>query len=118
RIDPKDAEAWNNRCWARAIIGQLRGALADCNRSLALKPTLTDAFDSLAFAYLKMGRVRRAIPLYDAALRSNPEQASSLFGRGKAKLRTGDSAGGNADIEAARAIKPDIAEEFAGYGVR
>ena len=35
-----------------------------------------------------------------------------------AKLRSGNSAGGNSDIAAAKAIQPDIAEEFAGYGVR
>ena len=118
RLNPKDAEALNDRCWTRAIIGQLRAALMDCNKSLALQPNFADAFDSLAFTYLKMGYVRRAIPFYDAALRGNPEQASSLFGRGKAKLRTGDTAGGAADIEAAKAIRPDIAEEFAAYGVR
>jgi len=118
RINPQDPDAWNNRCWTRAIIGQLQAALVDCNKSLALKPNLVDAFDSLAFAYLKMGRVQRAITFYDAALRGNPENAASLFGRGKAKLRKGDAVGGNADIAAARAIKPDIAQEFASYGVR
>ena len=118
RLSPKDAEALNNRCWTRAIIGRLQAALRDCNKALALQPNFADAFDSLAFTYLKIGHVRRAIVFYDAALRGNPEQASSLFGRGKAKLKNGDTTGGTADIEAAKAIKPDIAEEFAGYGVR
>jgi tetratricopeptide (TPR) repeat protein len=118
RINPNHPEALNDRCWIRAIVGQLRAALGDCSKALALQPNFADAFDSLAFTYLKMGQARRAIPLYDAALRGNPEQASSLFGRGKAKLRNGEAAGGQADIEAARAIKPNIAEEFAAYGVR
>ena len=118
RINPKDAEAFNDRCWTRAIIGQLREALADCNKALALQPNFADAFDSLAFTYLKMGNVRRAIMFYDVALRGNPEQASALFGRGKARVKAGDADGGGADIEAAKAIKPDIAEEFAHYGIR
>jgi hypothetical protein len=45
------------------------------------------------------------------------KDAGSLYGRGMAKLKTGDTVGGNVDIAAAKAIKPEIAEEYAGYGV-
>jgi hypothetical protein len=34
-----------------------------------------------------------------------------------AKRRKGDYAGGNADIAAARAIKPDVTAEFVRYGL-
>ena len=118
RLDPKDAEALNDRCWVRAILNQLRAALRDCNKALALQPTFADAFDSLAFVYLKMGKQRRAISLYDAALRGSPDKATSLFGRGKAKLKIGDRSGGAEDIKAAQALKPTISKEFASYGVR
>jgi hypothetical protein len=47
----------------------------------------------------------------------NPRQASSLFGRGVAKLRSNNTAGGNDDIVAAKAISPNIAEEFKEYGL-
>jgi hypothetical protein len=43
---------------------------------------------------------------------------ASLYGRGVAKRRKGDVAGGNADIAAARAIKADVAAEFARYGLQ
>jgi hypothetical protein len=33
-------------------------------------------------------------------------------------LRIGNAAGGNGDIAAAKSIAPDIADEFASYGVR
>jgi hypothetical protein len=36
---------------------------------------------------------------------------------GLAKLRKGDVAGSEADIAAAKAIRADIADEFARYGV-
>ena len=42
----------------------------------------------------------------------------AAFCRGLAKNKKGDSVGGDADIAAAKAIKADIAEEFAGYGVK
>jgi hypothetical protein len=50
----------------------------------------------------KPERFDESIADYDAALRINPKQAESLYGRGTAKLRQGDSAGGNADIITAK----------------
>jgi len=41
-----------------------------------------------------------------------------MYGRGVAKMRKGDAAGGGADVRAAKALRPDIAEEFAGYGIQ
>ena len=38
--------------------------------------------------------------------------------RGLAKLKSGDRAGGNADIAAAAALDPKIAAIYAGYGVK
>ena len=35
-----------------------------------------------------------------------------------ARLQNGETGAGNSDIAAAKAIQPDIAEEFASYGVR
>ena len=55
---------------------------------------------------------------YDAALRINPKQASSLYGRGMAKLKTGNSDDAARDIAAAKALQADIAEEFASFGIR
>jgi hypothetical protein len=40
---------------------------------------------------------------------------SALYGRGLAKLKTGDRAGGDADIAVAKAIDRNIAGEFARY---
>jgi hypothetical protein len=51
-------------------------------------------------------------------LRINPKQASSLYGRGMAKLRTGRAADGQRDIAAAKALQANIADEFATLGIR
>jgi tetratricopeptide (TPR) repeat protein len=118
RIDPNDPEALNNRCWTRAVIGELQGALADCDKAISIRPTFTDALDSRGFIYLKLGLLSRAIADYDAALKRDKNKATSLYGRGKAKLRNGDTAGGNADMASAKSVQPDIADEFEEYGVR
>jgi hypothetical protein len=41
-----------------------------------------------------------------------------LFGRGKAKLKKGDRAGGEADLAAAKVIFAKIVEEFEKLGVK
>src|SRR5215813_807904 len=118
RLDPDNAEALNSACWARAVLGQTEPAIKDCNESLRLRPDDADTLDSRGFAYLKSGKFDKAIADYDAALKIDSQRAASLYCRGLAKNKKGDSVGGDADIAAAIAIKADIAEEFAGYGVK
>ena len=67
--------------------------------------------------YLRLGRLAEAVDDYDAALKINPDDAQSLFGRGIAKLRRGHMASAGADLAAAKAIRPRIAEKFFGYGI-
>jgi tetratricopeptide (TPR) repeat protein len=68
--------------------------------------------------YLRLGRIDRAIADYDAALGLEPRDPYALYGRGIARRRRGDAARAGADIAAARAILPDVAEAFAQHGVR
>jgi len=119
RIEPKFAWAFNDRCYARAIAGrELQEALADCNEALRLIPNDTHTFDSRGLAYLRLGEFDKAITDYNAVLKFSPQQAGSLYGRGLAKQKKGDNAGGDADIMAAKAIRADIVEEFARYGIK
>jgi tetratricopeptide (TPR) repeat protein len=74
--------------------------------------------DSRALIYLKMGQWDSAIDDYSSALRVEPKLASSLYGRGLARLKKGDTTGGDADIAAAKAIEANIVGDFARYGVQ
>ena len=109
---------WNERCWTRAIIGELQAALADCDEALRIQPNVAAVFDSRGFTHLKMGQWDTAVTDYNSALRLEPKLASSLYGRGLARLKKGDISGGNADIRAAIAIKENIVADFARYGVK
>ena len=115
RINPKDFEAYNNRCWANTAIGDLQPAIKDCNEALRLNPGFADALDSRGLVNLKLGQTIDAIGDYDTALQINPRSVSSLFGRGIARQRSG--ADGASDLALAKSMDPDIAREFAGYGV-
>ena len=118
RLNPKDVEALNNRCWARTVIGDLKAALKDCNEALRLRPNFVDALDSRGLLNLKSGQTKNAIADFDAALKINPRLTSSLYGRGLAKQRGGNAADGDLDVANAKAMDPNIAKEFASYGVR
>ncbi|WP_461625468.1 caspase family protein [Bradyrhizobium sp. 25ACV] len=115
RRNPGDGEALNNRCWTRAATGDLQGALADCNLALQVDPGLSDALDSRGLVNLKLGRTTEAIKDYTDAIQRNPRSSSSLFGRGIATRKNGGD--GATDIAQAKSMNPNIAKEFAGYGV-
>jgi len=54
-------------------------------------------------------RRRAAIADYDTLLKHMPDKASSLFGRGEAKKKAGDGAGGENDIAAAdKSLNPSL----------
>lgn len=117
KLKPDFAPAFDNRCWARAVVGILRPALADCNEALRLMPDSATTLESRGFVHLKMTQFDAAVSDYGAALRINPKLAFSLYGRGVARLKNGD-ASGEADTAAAKALQADIAEEYARYGVQ
>lgn len=55
---------------------------------------------------------------FDAALKTSPQMASALFGRGTARRHLADFAAGDADIEAALKIDPEIRAKYARRGVK
>jgi TPR repeat protein len=116
-LNPSDAEAFNNRCWVRIIVGRAREALGDCNQAVRLRPGYADALDSRGLAKLKLGEYDGAISDFNEALRLKPKLASSLFGRGKARLQKGNTSAGNADLKAARGLDPNIDQEYSRYGI-
>ena len=121
RLNPNSAVALHNRCWARVVIGHLTDALSDCNEALRINPNNAGTLGTRGFVYLKTGIFDKAIADYDAALQNDPrmiglKKAVVLYGRGLAKEKQ-DSSGADADIFAAKAIIPDIVEQFARYGV-
>jgi hypothetical protein len=68
--------------------------------------------------WFKLGNFAKAIADYSAAIALEPRDASSLFGRGLARIKTGGTTGGQADIAAAIAIESDIEGVSAKYGLK
>jgi tetratricopeptide (TPR) repeat protein len=118
KLNPRLAVAYNNRCLTRAVVGKdLPDALRDCDEALRLQPGNVDALDTRGFIYLKLGDYKVSINEYDGALQADAGRSRALYGRGLARVKSGDKSG-EADIAAAVRKNPKVAEDFARYGVR
>jgi tetratricopeptide (TPR) repeat protein len=118
RGEIKFASALNNRCWARAMLGQeLDKALDDCNAAVRTNAKIPQFLDSRGLVWLRRGDYKKSMADYNAALSLNPKLAWSLYGRGLDQLRLGNASAGNADITAATALRPKIAEEAGKFGI-
>jgi tetratricopeptide (TPR) repeat protein len=117
-IEPRMGLAYNNRALSRAIAGSdLVAALGDSDQALKLLPLNLEVRDTRGFIYLKLGDPALALNEYNAALTIDPNRALSLYGRGLARIRMGDAAG-KGDQEAALTINPEVANDFAIYGLK
>ena len=117
-IEPRLGLAYNNRALSRAIAGRdLVAALADSDQALKLLPLNLEVRDTRGFIYLKLGDPALALNEYNAAMTIDPNRALSLYGRGLARIRMGDAAG-KGDREAALTINPEVANDFAIYGLK
>lgn len=104
----------NNLCFEMASQNvALPTALSVCEESLMQKPDSYPTLDSKAFTLMRMKRFREALVAYDQALAVYAKGPDALYGRGIAKMRLGDKAGGRVDIQAALALDPGMAAHFA-----
>jgi tetratricopeptide (TPR) repeat protein len=118
RAASKTSTQLNNMCWflaTRNIL--LQQALSACSAALEKDPESVHALDSKGFVLLRLQRYGEAVAAYDAALARRAFPAS-LYGRGIAKRQLGWLQGAKADMQAAMAKDPDVAKEFADYGVK
>ncbi|MEY2688282.1 MAG: hypothetical protein RL375_2480 [Pseudomonadota bacterium] len=108
--DAQRARVLNSRCWLRARLGiDLPLALQDCKDAVDVDGGSAAYRDSLGWTYLRMGDGARAKKAFDAGIRVET-LAFSFYGRGLARLRLDDAAGGEQDLAAARRLDPTIDE--------
>ena len=116
-LSPAKIKPRVNRCELRVILGDLEGALADCNVVLGIQKNNPEALDDRGLVYLKSNELDAAISDYNAALAINPKIESSLYGRGLAEFRKGDRSGGDAIVARKKFCGGGAAATFCSGGV-
>lgn len=118
-LAPSHPPFLNEACWIRVIMNRdLSGAIQICDAAVAAAPSDPEAIDTRALLRLKSGNYEGALADYDTAIALSPDHLDHyLFGRGITLLRLGRRAEGQAEIERALTINPDIAADYAEWGV-
>ena len=87
-----------------------------CDAAIRTDPRLA-AYERRGYLHLMRRDLDNAIADFNAAIAIDPARAFSLYGRGMARLFSGDAAGQN-EMEAAIMLQRDVAEEFKAYGAK
>jgi len=123
RLNPKYAHAYNNRGVIYLEMGDPVRAAADFDEAIARDPEYANAYRNRGLARTDQGLFDSAIGDFDEASRLDSdighgaEYALALFGRGITRRKKGEP-GGDADIEEAKRLLPDVADVMAGEGVK
>jgi tetratricopeptide (TPR) repeat protein len=112
RIDPRHSYAFYNRGLAYLYKKDFDRAIADYSETIRLSPKAWQPLRNRGAAYFGAKNYDSAMTDFDAVMRLNPKSAAGLYGRGITKLKKGDTAGGNADIAAAKELRANVAEQW------
>ena len=133
-IDPKEASSYNFRGVTRKKMGDNDRAIADYTRAIELSPDYAAAYYNRGMVYSAKGTAGRGAPSalpatggllgvlagggsthladldraiadFSKAIENDPDFADAYAARGTAKHATRDTAGGDADLAKARAIR-------------
>jgi len=105
KIQPNNSTAYNNRAWAKYLMGQCSGALSDADKSISLGAN-EFSYHTRASIYLCLDRCREALNDFDKAISVAKQKDAFYYAdRGLAKACLGDYQ--NAVIDYNQALKLD-----------
>lgn len=117
-LDAKTCRLRLYRCQARAMWGnELDIAWNDCASYMNQTGGDVLSHEAMALVALRRAHYADAMGEADKALAIFAGRAPSLYLRGLAKRKTGDTRSGDVDIAAAKALDAGVADEYAKYGV-
>jgi len=102
RINPAEIVPHFDRGYTYLEAGDPSQALVDLNEAIRLNSQLAVVYVARGFAYLLLNRREPALADFNEALRLRPKFGNALYGRSVVRRGSGDAAGANADIAAAR----------------
>lgn len=124
-LDPESADAYLQRAYTRAVLGDYPSALVDYDRAVLLEPKASMARGHRCFLHFHQKRLRKAIRDCDEAValaegdgeRARELRASALEVRGMVRLEMGQAKEAISDFDAALALRPGQEEALYGRGL-
>ena len=104
---------WGN---TKYDLGDYKGAIADYDSAIRLKPDYAGAYNNRGIAKDNLGQHFAAIADYDSAIRLKPDSANAYYNRGIAKRKLGQHFAAIADYDIAIRLKPDSADAYNNRG--
>jgi tetratricopeptide (TPR) repeat protein len=118
KLAPDYPAALSARCFTRAAANRELGiALADCEKSLVLRPGDADTFAYRGFVKFRRGQFTASIEDCNHALELDNHLAGSLFVRGLAKHRLKMIDEADTDIIAAKKLDPGVVQTYSVFHV-
>ncbi len=117
RLNPHDAEAYNNRGIAKAALGKHDDAIVDLDQALRLNPDFAEAYSNRGAAKAALGRHDDATADYDKAIHLKPDHADAYYNRGTAKRVLGRYEDAIADYDKAIHLNPAYAKAYGNRGL-
>jgi tetratricopeptide (TPR) repeat protein len=114
---PGDADAFAGRGMSYAKLAQHEKALADFNQALKLKPDHLTALTQRGHHNVRLQQWATAISDYEAVLSMQKVSAEAYYGRGVAKVYSGDVKSGQRDMAQAQAFDSGIVGRMTAQGI-
>ena len=116
RLNPRFADAYNNRGIAYEKKGEIDRALKDYNEAIEIDPNLAVAYSNRGNARSQLGRYEEALADFDEAIRLNPDYPEDYNNRGNARSQLGRYEEALADFDEAIRLNPDYAIAYSNRG--
>lgn len=117
KLDPNNADAYNNRGIAYGKKGEHDLAIKDFNKAIDLNPNSANAYGNRGNVHFNKGEYDRTISDFSKAIDLNPDSAEVYYNRGNAYRAKGESSSAIADYTKAIELKPNFADAYNNRGI-
>jgi len=115
-IDPLTSVAYSNRAAVRVRKGDLAGALADCDRAIAINSGLADAYQNRGWIRWATGDLEGAISDFDRVVSISPRHAKGYDLRGSVRIDQDEFRKALKDLDQAVSLNPHDPKTFCDRG--
>ncbi|QDL11815.1 hypothetical protein DP114_31470 [Brasilonema sennae CENA114] len=117
KLDPNDAQAYNNRGISYFYKKDNNRAIADYNQAIKLDPNYAEAYNNRGNSYGNKKDDDRAIADYNQAIKLDPNLAQAYYNRGYSYANKKDYDGAIADYNQAIKLDPNYAHVYYNRGL-